>query len=146
MKMNTALSVKVLQSTGVLPHPAVPVCYADRPSLNPPTALAARAQSTPAQERRETAVLSGPFPGCWLPSFLVQHPSWTTVLHVTGPSPHTTLPSHPVSLNTAFMHMSLSLMAAQVSWCATTQEHSLPFEPPHSSRAHCSLVCLAVKS
>lgn len=26
------------------------------------------------------------------------------------------------------------------SWRATTQEHSLPFEPPHSSRTHCSLV------
>lgn len=92
-------------------------------------------------------MLSGPFPGCWLPSFLVQHPFWTTVLHATVP--HLTQPSlHTLrpSTHTTFMHVSLSPMATQVSWCATTQEHSLPFEPPHSSRAHCSLVCLAVKS
>lgn len=93
MKMNTALSVKVLQSTGALPYPAVPVCRTDCPSLYQPITLAARSQSTPAQEQ-ETAVLSGPFPGCWLLSFLVQHSFWTTVFHATGPSPHRSLTSH----------------------------------------------------
>lgn len=99
MKTNTALFLKVLQSTAPYPHPAVPVCHAD--------ALATRTQSTLAQEQ-ETAMLSSPLL-CWLfiiPSFLVQHPFWTKVLHATGPSPHRTLHTLCPSTHTAFIHVS----------------------------------------
>lgn len=123
-------------------HPAAPSAVLTNPRLHPLPSLPALGPHSPGSRRQPrsptpflfwllvtlilglASVLDQSAPHHWA---LTSHNPPFTLCIPQHTQPSSTCPLSPKAL-------------LRCSWRATTQEHSLPFEPPHSSRTHCSLV------
>lgn len=123
-------------------HPAAPSAVLTNPRLHPLPSLPALGPHSPGSRRQPCSPT--PFLLWLLVTLILGSASvldqsaphhWALTSH--NPPPH----SAPLSTHSLHPRVPLSPNALlRCSWRATTQEHSLPFEPPHSSRTHCSLV------